>query len=126
MSYQQEQEMNFRAVLGLDEKETPPVQELPEAPSAPEPTQKVKKEKRSDKQAEGEKEQKSIKVSLLLHRKLKLLSFWLDKNGIIDSATIPAVIEDALTYYLTSEARSAFYPSIKLSGDLGWPAFSMI
>ena len=27
-----------------------------------------------------------------------------------------------ITYYLTSEARSAFYPSIKLSGDLGWPA----
>ena len=82
MSYQQEQEMNFRAVLGLDEKETPPVQELPEAPSAPEPTQKVKKGKRPDKQAEVEKEQKSIKVSLLLHRKLKLLSFWMDKSGI--------------------------------------------
>lgn len=27
-----------------------------------------------------------------------------------------------ITYYLTSEARSAFYPSINLSGDLGWPA----
>ena len=107
MSYQQEQEMNFRAVLGLDEKETPVVQELPEATSAPEPSQKVKKEKRSDKQAETEKEQKSVKVSLLLHRKLKLLSFWLDKNGIIESATIPAVIEDALTYYLESKYPEA-------------------
>ena len=27
-----------------------------------------------------------------------------------------------ITYYLSSEARSAFYPSIKLSGDFGWPA----
>jgi len=107
MSYQQEQEMNFRAVLGLDEKEAPIVQELPEKPSAPDPTQKVKKEKRSDKQAEVEKEQKSIKVSLLLHRKLKLLSFWMDKSGIIESATIPAVIEDALTYYLESKYPEA-------------------
>lgn len=27
-----------------------------------------------------------------------------------------------ITYYLTSEARSAFYPSINLSGALGWPS----
>lgn len=27
-----------------------------------------------------------------------------------------------ITYYLTSEARSALYPSINLSGDFGWPA----
>lgn len=26
-----------------------------------------------------------------------------------------------ITYYLTSEAKSAFYPSINLSGDFGWP-----
>lgn len=26
-----------------------------------------------------------------------------------------------ITYYLTSEARSAFYPSINLNGDFGWP-----
>lgn len=26
-----------------------------------------------------------------------------------------------ICYYLTSEAKSAFYPSIKLSGDFGWP-----
>lgn len=26
-----------------------------------------------------------------------------------------------ITYYLTSEARSAFYPSLNLSGDFGWP-----
>ena len=107
MSYQQEQEMNFRAVLGLDEKETPIAQELPEMPSATETAQKVKKEKRSGKLNTAEKEQKSIKVSLLLHRKLKLLSFWMDKSGIIESATIPAVIENALTYYLESKYPEA-------------------
>lgn len=26
-----------------------------------------------------------------------------------------------ITYYVTSEARSAFFPSINLSGDFGWP-----
>lgn len=26
-----------------------------------------------------------------------------------------------ISYYLTSEARSAFYPAINLSGDIGWP-----
>lgn len=26
-----------------------------------------------------------------------------------------------ISYYLTSEAKSAFYPSINLSGDFGWP-----
>lgn len=26
-----------------------------------------------------------------------------------------------ITYYLSTEARSAFYPSINLSGDFGWP-----
>lgn len=27
-----------------------------------------------------------------------------------------------ITYYLTSETKSAFYPSINLSGDFGWPS----
>lgn len=27
-----------------------------------------------------------------------------------------------ITYYLTSEARSAFYPSINLTGEAGWPS----
>lgn len=107
MSYQQEQEMNFRAVLGLDEKEAPTAQDLPESPSETESSQKVKKEKRAVKQTEADKEQKSIKVSLLLHRKLKLLSFWMDKNGIIESSTIPSVIEDALVYYLESKYPEA-------------------
>ena len=29
-----------------------------------------------------------------------------------------------ITYYLTSEAKSAFYPSINLSGDFGWPGLA--
>lgn len=32
-----------------------------------------------------------------------------------------AVRDLEIAYYLSSEARSAFYPSINLSGDFGWP-----
>jgi len=99
MSYQQEQEMNFRAVLGLDEKEAPPVQEKPVETKVTESPKRVKKEKNQKQQEDAGKEKKTIQVTRELHQKLKLATIWLDKKGIIESPTIQNVIEDALKYY---------------------------
>lgn len=51
-----------------------------------------------------------------------LLSEGVDFNQLRARPDVRAAERDLeITYYLTSEAKSALYPSIKLSGDLGWP-----
>lgn len=116
MTYEEEQALNFRKVLGLDgdetkssEPEAGPVNEEPQQSKQAEETTRVKKGKKAEKEIKGEYEEtrRSIKIPVILHQKLKLLTFWTRKNGILDNPSIPDIIEDALAFYLEKKYPEA-------------------
>ena len=93
MTYEDEQAMNFLKVLGIDsgkdEKEN-------ETPDEARPTTTAAEDTR-----------RSIKLPALLHRRLKVMAFWTEKNGIFRNPSIPDIIEDALSYYLDNKYPEA-------------------
>ena len=115
MTYEEEQALNFRKVLGLDGDETrisdteaaliPERHQQKEQAEAP----KVKKSKKSEPEIKDayEETRRSIKIPVILHQKLKLLTFWTMKSGILDNPSIPDIIDDALAFYLEKKYPEA-------------------
>lgn len=94
-----EQEVNFRAILELDNPES----------KAPDPTAEPAEVKKEMQQPSGKDEgRKSVKISRSVHRKLKLLSYWMDREALMDNPGISELIEQTLEYYLDSR-----YPEAK-------------
>lgn len=116
MTYEDEQALNFRKVLGLDgdetknsEPETALIHEGQQQNEQAAETARMKKGKKSETEIKDayEETRRSIKIPVILHQKLKLLTFWTRKNGILDNPSIPDIIEDALAFYLEKKYPEA-------------------
>lgn len=102
---------NFRQVLGLDVS-------LPK-PSAPKvetgENEQVKREKetnsmnspKSKKKQKSNDFAKSIRISSVVHRKVRLLGIWLDQNDIMQSPTVSDIVDDMLEFYVENKFPKA-------------------